>query len=123
MRTIVSAIMAVAATALLSGTALAACPETTGSVSTDAKTGISKDGTKAPLENSANTQTQTGTASTGTTTSDSSQAGSVAKDGKTMPLANKEGGGDPNVATSQQDVAAQQKGDQTAMAKAEECKD
>jgi hypothetical protein len=40
-----------------------------------------------------------------------------------MPLAKKEGGGDPNLATSQQDVQAQQKGDKTAMAKAEDCKD
>ncbi|WP_457302622.1 hypothetical protein [Phyllobacterium sp. P5_D12] len=68
------------------------------------------------------TATQTGAASTGTTTS-SSEGQTAKKDGQTIPLANKEGGGDPNLATSQQDVNAQQKGDQTAMAKAEECKE
>jgi hypothetical protein len=35
-----------------------------------------------------------------------------------MPLATKEGGGDRNLATSQQDVEAQQQGDKTAAAKA-----
>jgi hypothetical protein len=46
-----------------------------------------------------------------------------------MPLANQEGGGDKDLATSQEDVAAQQKGDKTAAAKADEnaksdaCKD
>ncbi len=76
---------------------------------------------RAPLENSANSEVQTGTAS-GTTTS-SNPSPTVEKDGQTMPLASTEGGGDKNLATSQQDVQAQQKGDPTAMAKAEECKD
>ena len=35
-----------------------------------------------------------------------------------MPLASEQGGGDKNLATSQQDVEAQQKGDKTAAAKA-----
>jgi len=116
-----SVIVAVGVTAFASTAALAACPDTTGSVNTQAQKGISKDGTKAPLENGANSETQTGAASTGTTTSSTGQP--AQKDGKTMPLAKKEGGGDPNLATSQQDVQAQQKGDKTAMAKAEDCKD
>ncbi|MDR6634696.1 hypothetical protein J2X72_003508 [Phyllobacterium sp. 1468] len=122
MKTITSAIIAIGAIAFASGTALAACPDTTGSVKAEAQKGIAKDGSKAPLESDANSQTQTGAASTGTTTS-SSEGQAVQKDGKTMPLANKEGGGDPNLATSQQDVTAQQKGDKTALAKAEDCKD
>jgi hypothetical protein len=122
MKTIASAMIAIGAIAFASGTALAACPDVTGSVKPDAQTGIAKDGSKAPLESNANSQTQTGAASTGTTTS-SSEGQTAKKDGQTMPLANKEGGGDPNLATSQQDVTAQQKGDQTAMAKAEDCKE
>jgi hypothetical protein len=38
----------------------------------------------------------------------------VAKDGSTMPLANNPGGGNRNVATSQQDAQSQQRGGQTA---------
>ncbi|MEK1886905.1 MAG: hypothetical protein AAAB35_04850 [Phyllobacterium sp.] len=110
-----------AALAFASGTALAACPTTTGSVNSQPQQGIAKDGTHAPLENAANSEAQQGAASTGTTTNSTSQT--PQKDGQTMPLAGKEGGGDKNLATSQQDVEAQQKGEQTAMAKAEECKD
>ena len=105
---------------LATGSALAACPTTTGSINAQPQKGIAKDGTHAPLESGANSQLQKGAASTGTTTSSMNQA--PQKDGKTMPLAGKEGSGDPNLATSQQDVEAQQKGDQTAMAKAEDCK-
>ncbi|RUX82710.1 hypothetical protein EN982_30015, partial [Mesorhizobium sp. M7A.F.Ca.CA.004.08.1.1] len=48
----------------------------------------------------------------------------TAKDGATMPLAGAEGGGDKNLATSQQDIEAQQHGDKAAAAKADEsCKD
>jgi hypothetical protein len=39
-----------------------------------------------------------------------------------MPLAKQEGGGDKNLATSQQDAEAQQEGDKTAAAKADPCK-
>jgi hypothetical protein len=113
---------AVAAITLISSSAFAACPETTGSIKPSAQQGMAKDGTHAPLENSANSQEQTSAASSGTTTS-SNPSASLQKDGQTMPLANAEGGGDKNLATSQQDVQAQQKGDPTAMAKAEECKD
>jgi hypothetical protein len=72
--------------------------------------GISKDGTHAPLE-SPNSATQ-------------DRKDSAQKDGSTMPLASKEGGGNKNLATSQQDVEAQQQGDKTAAAQAEDkCKD
>jgi len=82
-------------------TAIAACPDTS---ATDAnKTGaIAKDGTTAPLEG----------VEPGSNT--------VAKDGGTMPLATEEGGGNKDLATSQQDVEAQQDGEKTAAAKAEE---
>lgn len=112
MRPITAIIAAISMTALASGAAIAACPETTGSVSneTTATTGIAKDGTHAPLENDAKT---------------GSSADTAQKDGKTMPLAGQEAGGDKNLATSQQDVEAQQQGEQTAAAKAEDdaCKD
>ena len=90
------ALMVTAAVSLPAGTGMAACPDTN-------KTGaIAKDGTRAPLE-----QTDSG-------------ANPVAKDGGTMPLAEQEGGGNKNLATSQQDVEAQQDGEKTAAAKAEE---
>jgi hypothetical protein len=36
-----------------------------------------------------------------------------------MPLVNKEGGGNKNLATSQQDIEAQQEGEETAAAEAD----
>ena len=58
------------------------------------------------------------------TTTDTTRTAGIAKDGSTMPLAGAEGGGDKNLAMSQQDVEAQQKGDKTAAAKADDaCKD
>lgn len=55
-------------------------------------------------------------AATGTTGSDAGTMaqGEVSKDGKTMPLAEGEGGGDPNLAMSGQDVQSQQQGGGTA---------
>ncbi|MHA6686884.1 hypothetical protein [Mesorhizobium sp. A556] len=94
-----------ATTALLlsGGLAMADCADTTTSTSNSAdatKTPpISKDGTKAPLEVQPNKDA----------------AASPQKDGSNMPMAE-----DKNVATSQQDVEAQQHGDQTAAAKAED---
>lgn len=118
----------------------------TGAVSTDAEAGtasdatpalgtdgISKDGSLAPLEQTeagANTGTTTfgtegsaeidvsGQTATGgmaaETTADA--AGAIKKDGSTMPLASSDGGGDPTLATSPQDVEAQQEGMETAAA-------
>lgn len=85
--------------AFVSGPALAACPEVTGSVEGNAATGISKDGTHVPLEGSAETQ--------------ANASGGVQKDGSTMPLS-----ADKDLATSNQDVAAQQQGEKTAAASA-----
>jgi hypothetical protein len=110
-------IAAIAATAFASGTAFAACPETTGSVKTETNKGISKDGNYVPLENGANSETQTGAASTGTTTS--STTATAQKDGKTTPLAEMGGGVDKNLATSGQDAMAQQEGEKTAAATAD----
>jgi hypothetical protein len=125
-----------ASTALLtltSGAMAENCPDrsasntatqTTGSVSGQAGSGqISKDGTHAPLETQKNaagvTESQTGTTQTMAKTGQA--AGGVSKDGKTMPLANSQGGGDTNLAMSQQDVTAQQKGGGTAAATMGEC--
>lgn len=95
-----------AAAALFAGQAIAACPDTgtTASVNGETSTGIAKDGTHAPLESNDTAAT----------------AESPAKDGKTMPLASQEGGGNKDLATSQQDVEAQQQGDKTAAAQAED---
>lgn len=87
--------------------AFAACPDTdtTASINDKASTGIAKDGTHAPLEESDAAK---------------SDADPAKKDGKTMPLATGEGGGNKDLATSQQDVEAQQEGDKTAAATAQD---
>jgi hypothetical protein len=97
MRSISTTLLALGFTALASS-AFAACPDDT-TASIQPKTGISKDGTHAPLE----TPDASASAETGT-------QGQVAKDGNAMPLeeANRD------IATSQQDVEAQQKGEETA---------
>ncbi len=46
MKAIVPAIAAVAAITFMSGTALAACPDITGSVKPNAQQGVAKDGTR-----------------------------------------------------------------------------
>lgn len=91
------------ALALCASPALADCS----TVDPNKTSGISKDGTHAPLE-PPDSRAKENTAQ---------------KDGNTMPLATQEGGGNKDLATSQQDVEAQQQGDQTAAAKvAEDCK-
>ena len=108
---LISSILLAASLSLASGAAFAACPDTSASGTDTNKTGaISKDGTHAPLE---------------TPDTQANAAGNpVAKDGNTMPLADQEGGGNKDLATSQQDVEAQQHGDKTAAATADEnCKD
>jgi hypothetical protein len=107
-----SALILTAMISLCAGTAMAACPGKSASNGSDAQTtaGITKDGTHAPLE-SPNSPTQ-------------DRKDSAQKDGSTMPLASKEGGGDKNLATSQQDVESQQQGKKTAAAQArDKCKD
>jgi hypothetical protein len=73
----------------------------TASIAPDGQ-GIAKDGTRAPLD-------------------DSAAAEPANKDGQTMPLASQEGGGNKNLATSPQDVEAQQEGEQTAAAQSDDC--
>jgi len=60
---------------------------------------MAKDGTHAPMEEADN---------------NTANANATKKDGQEMPM-----GADKNLATSQQDVNAQQKGDKTAAAQAE----
>ncbi|WP_246675688.1 MULTISPECIES: hypothetical protein [unclassified Mesorhizobium] len=94
------------------GSAIAACPDKSAAntgADTQQTAGISKDGTHAPLE---------------TPKAKDSAGKPAAKDGSTMPLAGAEGGGDKNLATSQQDIEAQQHGGKTAAAKADDsCND
>lgn len=92
-------VAAVGMAAFVAGPSLAACPEVTGSVDGTAAAGIAKDGTHVPLEGSTDTQ--------------AGASGGVQKDGNTMPLS-----ADKDLATSNQDVAAQQQGDETAAASA-----
>lgn len=104
MKVIATVLTAISIAGLVSGTATAACKDgtstdTTASINAD-KPGIAKDGTTAPLETENN---------------------AASKDGETMPLANQQGGGDKNLATSQQDAEAQQMGEQAAAAKADDC--
>ena len=107
MRTITKLTLAAALTMLPMSMALAECADTktnAGASDTVKTPPIAKDGTHAPLE----------TQPTDTTTT---QENSAQKDGSTMPLGTQEGGGNKDLATSQQDVEAQQQGDKTAAAK------
>ena len=84
------------------------CPKTTGSISGEQSTGIAKDGTHAPMEGSAG-QVKTESATGTTTTSQDALPNTASKDGGDMPM-----GESSSIATSEQDVAAQQQGDKTA---------
>lgn len=108
MKPITTILFAAAVFGLTAGSAMAECVDTTASVGNQKQAGISKDGTHAPLE----TNQESGTTDM--------KGGPANKTGDTMPLANEDGGGDKNLATSQQDVNAQQKGDRTAAAKGDE---
>ncbi|MCC2609586.1 MULTISPECIES: hypothetical protein [Rhizobium/Agrobacterium group] len=89
------------------------CVDVTGSVNKEARSGIAKDGTQAPLESGAVTGTRT-ESPTGTTTTSADAGGNAPqKDGRAMPM-----GESPNLATSNQDVVSQQKGGETAAATA-----
>lgn len=105
-------------TTFFAAPSMAACPDTAGAAPADAHKGISQDGTHVPLENNANSKTQNLPASSGTTTTSKEANAQTQKDGNTMPMA-----ADKNQATSDQDVAAQQKGDTTAAATADAAKD
>ena len=95
--------------------ALADCVDTAKSAETSNQpmtAPIEKDGSRAPLETQATGNTET-----------PAHKESAQKDGSTMPLATEEGEGD-NLATSQQDIEAQQHGEKTAAAKAkDDCSD
>jgi len=99
---VLSTLLLGASLSLAGGAAMAACPDTSATVDQSNTGAIAKDGTLAPLENA------------------DPNANPVAKDGGTMPLATQEGGGNKDLATSQQDVEAQQHGEKTAAAKAQE---
>jgi hypothetical protein len=107
MKPLTHAFIALAMTSFAAVPAAADCLDknTTASTSEQPKVGIAKDGTHAPLEGDAKTALNVNPAQ---------------KDGKTMPLATEEGGGNKNLATSQQDVEAQQKGGETAAAAAKD---
>ncbi|RWM73696.1 MAG: hypothetical protein EOR81_27735 [Mesorhizobium sp.] len=107
MKTLTAILLATSMIGLSAGTASATCHETTASI--EAQSGVAKDGTRAPLETDANAGNRV-------------EGGPANKTGNTMPLANQEAGGDKNLATSQQDVEAQQEGERTAAAKADPCK-
>lgn len=109
MKLTVSISAAIALAALGYTPSLADCPDVTGSVNKQEHSGIAKDGTHVPLEGTANSQTKTETSTGTTTTSADALPKTPQKDGSNMPL-----GENSNLATSDQDVSAQQKGDQTA---------
>jgi hypothetical protein len=108
MKTLAAILLATSVIGLTSGTALANCHESTASIDSEAQPGIAKDGTRAPLEADAAADAEGRV-----------EGGPANKDGNTMPLANQEGGGNKNLATSQQDIEAQQEGEETAAAEAD----
>jgi hypothetical protein len=108
MKTLTAMLLATSMIGLTSGTALADCVDITTSVDSEARQGIAKDGTHAPLEGDMAADAQGRV-----------EGGPANKDGNTMPLASQEGGGDKNLATSQQDIEAQQEGGETAAAQAD----
>ena len=108
MKTLTAILLATSMLGLASETAFAACDDKTASITNDAQAGIAKDGTHAPLETDTSADTK-----------GSAEGDPATKDGNTMPLANQEGGGDKNLATSQQDAGAQQEGEETAAAEAD----
>ncbi len=101
---LMSSMALAAALAFSPALAMAACPDKN-AADMNKTAGIAKDGTHAPLE----------------TQDAQERAGNpAAKDGNTMPLADQEGGGNKDLATSQQDIEAQQRGEKTAAAKAQD---
>jgi len=100
MRTFTCSAAAVALLLAVGGTASADCAADAAKAGQSA--GVSKDGSLAPLE-----QPAAGPAGGSTAV----PPDAVAKDGGTVPL-----NGNPDVATSQQDVESQQHGGQTAAA-------
>jgi len=115
MNTLAKLMSAGAVLLLADGAALAECvdPGSTASTSAQVKTPpVAKDGSKAPMEAEPKTNAQAN--------AQESDSGPVQKDGGTMPLASSEADDNNNIATSQQDVEAQQEGEKTAAAKADD---
>lgn len=113
--------MLATALSFAAGTAIAACPDTSAATDMNKTGAIAKDGSMAPLEGAepgANRVAKDG--STAPPEGAEPGANKVAKDGSTMPLATEQGGGNKDLATSEQDVEAQQEGDKTAAAAAED---
>lgn len=132
---------------LSAGTALAACPDdmaSAGSPDPTVTAAIAKDGTRAPMEGTAQpgaqgfnlaeeedgnrfpaasedvAARQGGEQATQPGAADRADTSNlIAKDGSTMPLAEQYGGGDRDIAMSQQDAEAQQEGEETAAAAAD----
>lgn len=103
---------AIALLTTIQSPSLAKCPEVTGSVNKEEHAGIAKDGTHAPMEGHAG-QVKTESSGGTTTTSKEALPETATKDGNDMPM-----GESSSLATSEQDVAAQQKGGKTAAATA-----
>jgi len=108
-------IIAASVAGLTAGAASAACSDQSASAAPK----ISKDGSLAPLETPKNAPGVTSTEQGTTTNMAETGGGQVSKNGQTMPLANKQGGGDTQTAMSQEDAQAQQKGQKTAAAQAQ----
>jgi hypothetical protein len=108
MKTLAAILLTTSMIGFTSGSAIANCHDTTAFVDSEAQPGIEKDGSRAPLETDATADAEGRV-----------EGGPANKDGNTMPLANQEGGGNKNIATSQQDVEAQQEGEMTAAAEAD----
>jgi hypothetical protein len=70
--------------------AIANCHDTTASVDSEAQPGIAKDGSRVPFETDATADVEGRV-----------EGGPANKNGNTMPLANQQGGGNKNIATSQ----------------------
>jgi hypothetical protein len=104
---------AIALAALAPSPVLADCVDVTNGASQEAKPGIAKDGSHAPLEGSSGSQVETQSATGTTTTSADALAQSPQKDGGDVPM-----GEGNDLATSGQDASAQQSGGQTAAATA-----
>lgn len=109
MKTILFMATTIGIAAFTSQPSYADCGDITGSTSAQAHTGIAKDGTQAPLEGNSGTQAKADTPTGTTTTSRDTAANKPQKGGGTMPM-----GENKNLATSNQDVVAQQKGGETA---------
>lgn len=113
MKTALAALFA----ASLAAPAMAACAD-------EETAGISKDGSTAPLEESVGSEETAGIAKDGSTApleesagnaaDEEMTTGSVSKDGKEAPM-----DAEADTAMSDQDVEAQQQGEDTAMAEAE----